>query len=334
MGVLFIDSFDHYTTLEQKWTVNTSTGLSIGAYGRFSTNGRSSTHAYGYITKTGLGNQTTLYVGLALQVNVVTNGKRNFISFLDGSTVQCCLCVDSNGTLVFGRGYPDDTWTEVARSTNAVSVGVWNYVEIKVVFGQSTAGSVIVKVNEVEWINSSSIDTCYGANAYANVVGAPGLQNASNSGTLYTDDLYIADDDFKGDCRVQCLMPTGAGNYSQWTPSTGSNYACVDEKPPDTADYVAEGTAGDIDTYVVENLTPTGGTVYAVAGNFYCQKNDAGSRQIAIATRLSSTDDAGSGIAVPSSWGFIQDIKATKPGGGSWTVTDVNNCEMGQKMIA
>jgi hypothetical protein len=256
------------------------------------------------------------------------SGYAHFFCVEDGSTIQMSILWNADGTVTAKRG--GYSGTSLGTSTLTATPNAWHYFDVKYVIDNS-AGVVIVKVDGVEFLNLTSQDTNQTANAYAATLYP--LQWAQ-SAVVYLTDLYVDDATQHGDCRVHCLVPTGVGNYSQWTPSAGSNYACVDEKPPDTADYVSAGTAGKIDTYVVENLSVGAGTVYAVAGNFYCKKLDGGSRTIALATRLSSTDDAGSGIALPSDWAFIQDIKETKPGGGAWAVADVNDAEMGQKMIA
>ena len=80
------------------------------------------------------------------------------------------------------------------------------------------------------------------------------------------------------------------------------------------------------------DISQSAGTVKAVVGNYYVQKTDAGSRQIGMTTRLSSTDLVSTGQAVPSSWGYLQFIQETKPGGGAWSVQDTKDAEMGMKL--
>jgi hypothetical protein len=162
---------------------------------------------------------------------------------------------------------------------------------------------------------------------------------------VYVDDYYACDiqgstnNDFLGDVRVQAVFPNGNGNYSQLTNDLGNmtnNYTHVDEADPnDDTDYVESSNAGDKDTYTYQDLPTTTGTVYGVQVMTYAKKTDSGSRTIRNLARLSGTDaDNGSDIALPSGYTYLPSIFETKPGGGAWTITDVNNAEFGVKVTA
>ena len=209
----------------------------------------------------------------------------------------------------------------------------WHYVEMKVKIDNS-AGEFILQVDGVNFLNLTSKDTQNTANAAMSGLFLPdNVRNQAQS--LYIDDFYMDNAEFHGDCRVETKFPiTPDGNYEQWTRSGGThNWENVDETPPVTTDYVSGNTAGLIDTYTKAALATTAGTIKGVAANIYCQKTNAGSKQIAGIARLASTDLAGSVIAVPSSWGYLQQF-LSKPGGGSWAVADVNSAELGIKLIA
>jgi hypothetical protein len=327
MGVLFMDSFDHYTTPGHKWVAS---GGDIGAYGRNGTNGIRIQHSSTNIART-CSNKGTLYLGVAAIFAAGQAGPVSICGFGDAGTNQVHIEIEPGNKI---RAYRQNIYNVLVTSDNPVqNLDVYHYYEVKVVFSTSV-GQIIVKVDGVEYINTSAnLNTSASGNAYANNywIGY-GLCDWWNN--RYYDDFWIADDQFYGDCRIQAISPTGAGNYAQWTPSAGSNWDCVEEKPPSTSEYISSGTVGQIDTYATGDVTPTAGTVVAVQGNFYCQKSDAGNRSIALATRLSSTDDVGSTLVLPSSWGYMCDIKTTKPGGGAWTISDVNSAEFGVKMVA
>lgn len=64
------------------------------------------------------------------------------------------------------------------------------------------------------------------------------------------------------------LMPTSDGNYTQWTPSTGtSHFALVDETPCNgTTDYNSTTVVGNRDSYGVSlSSVPDGSTITAIA---------------------------------------------------------------------
>jgi hypothetical protein len=111
-----------------------------------------------------------------------------------------------------------------------------------------------------------------------------------------------------------------------------NNYTTVDESPPVTTDYVQAIGTDKIDSYAMQDISQSSGTVKAVVGNYYVQKADAGSRTLKMVTRLSSTDLESSEKSIPSSWGFLQFIQETKPGGGAWSVQDTKDAEMGMKL--
>ena len=82
----------------------------------------------------------------------------------------------------------------------------------------------------------------------------------ATQGSSYMDDIYI--DDTTGEAsanapilRFYHVVPSGAGNYAEFDPSTGTNYSCVDEIPPSDADYVSTATAGEYDSYAMNSIT-------------------------------------------------------------------------------
>jgi hypothetical protein len=62
----------------------------------------------------------------------------------------------------------------------------------------------------------------------------------------------------------QVIVPTGDGGQTQWTPSVGSNWSCVDEYTPSATDYINSNTNGAVDVYTFENLNAQAVTIKAV----------------------------------------------------------------------
>ena len=105
--------------------------------------------------------------------------------------------------------------------------------------------------------------------------------------------------------------------------------------PNDDTEYVESSTAGHKDTYAYGNLATASGTVYAVQPVPYAKKNDAGpSRSIVSVARLSGTEEDSAVKTLSTSYAYFGDIRATKPGGGQWTIADVNSAEFGVKVNA
>jgi hypothetical protein len=220
--------------------------------------------------------------------------------------------------------------------------GVWYYFEIKATINDST-GSVVVKVNGVEKLNVTSIDTrATSAAAEINRIQLGATDGGYGSTPQAFDDFYLCDttgtanNDFLGDVRVQSIFPSGAGATTQWTPSAGSNYQCVDDTAPNSdTDYVSETSAGDKDTYAFGNVTPTSGTVKGVQIMAYHRKDDAGSRSIAPVYRPTSTDYDGTTVSVLDSYTYLREVSEINPDGTSaWTISDVNGAEFGIKLVS
>lgn len=128
------------------------------------------------------------------------------------------------------------------------------------------------------------------------------------------------------------LRPNGAGYYTQLTPYPfgSTNYQNVDEASSDgdsTYNYCSAGLDNKRDSYALEDWAPglvtiSSVTVYIVAkraGTIYTVKPFL---------RLNSTDNDGTAISPASSYTeYSQQI--SRPGGGNWTVTDINNLEPG-----
>ena len=334
MTLLFCDSFDHYTTIAQKWTLSATASMSAG-------NGRNGTAALslssiwsggGYVTKTLTSSPQTLIAGVAWKTPAITAGVIP-LGFLDNGTIQCDVRLDAAGHLLITRN-----GTTLATSTNSILVDIWYYLELKVTIDNSPNGQATLKVNGVTWASVVNGDTQATANASANQVKCNHV--LATSSTLY-DDLYVCDDqgsynkDFLGDVRVECIMPDGAGATADWDPSAGANYECVDEIPPDSdTTYVSTATATEVDTYEFDDVTPTTGTVLAVVTYMFARKDDAGARVINSVVRPVATDYAsGASHSVGDSYAYYSDIyEENEEVAGVWTIATVNASEFGVKL--
>jgi len=215
----------------------------------------------------------------------------------------------------------------------------FHYIEIKVKI-DNTTGTIDCHLDGVSEISGTGLDTQNTGNATANQVRL-GVGAGATWDCAY-DDYYIADgtggQTFLGDVRVEALFPNGNGNSSQFVGSDSNstdNYLLVDETTPNgDTDYVESSTVGNKDTYTYTDLTPGSGTVYAVQPIPYARKSDAGTRSIVSVARLSGTEADSSAETLSTTYQYLPDIRETKPGGGSWTVADVNNSEFGPKVNA
>ena len=320
-----------------KWTSLTASTIGSAA-GRFGNGwrGTGSTHAF---SRT-FDNQATWVVGFALRVSALPAATPiAFLAFLDTAITHCGLAVDSTGLVFAWRA---TTATVLGTSSAGISTNTWAYVEARVTISD-TVGVFAVRINGTTVLNLSSADTRNAGNASANVVRLGLTASPSPASNYDLDDLYILDatgsvnNDFLGDCKVEQILPSGAGATTAWTPSAGSNFQCVDDVPPNgDTDYVSSATAAQTDTYAYGDLSvATSGTVKAVQATVQARKDDAGSRSLALVARPGSTDRLGGTQAVADTYAMYPQLWDSNPDtAAAWTVAETNASQFGVRLIA
>lgn len=130
---------------------------------------------------------------------------------------------------------------------------------------------------------------------------------------------------------VQILEATATGFYNAWTLGAGANkVVAVNSPDDDTTSYVsATAGSGIAQTYVMQDLPSEAGAVNTVTHRMRFQSFSDGSGNCIPKLRLSGTDLNGTnrsqGFGV---WGTYTEALG-RPGGGAWTVSDVNATEAG-----
>ena len=344
MSLLFIDGFDHYVTADitKKWTaINSTVGIAASS-GRRGGGALSSGATSRYVSKT-LAASASFVTGFAFSFTTLPSASAVICTFDDVATTQCSLAVNADGTLSVFRS----TSTSVTNGTSTLSLSAntWFYIEWKVTIADSIgANTCKVRVNGIDWITvATGQDLKATANATANGFRLGGGTGATNFGGSIFDDFYICDqsgstnNDFLGDVRIDTLYPTSDGNYTAFTPSTGSShFALVDEATPNTTDYNDGAAVNDRDSYGMGNLSAlTSQTVYGVQVNAAIVKDDAGAKSAATFVRSSSTDGDGASVALGTSQVYVSQVFETDPNGSiAWTETSVNAMEAGVKVTA
>lgn len=337
MTLKFFDGFDHYAAADitKKWTTADSATMT-GTSGRRSGGGLFYGGNAAGAQKTIDANVATIIVGVAFKQAVLGMGNGN-IQLFDTATKHLIVGVNADGSVSVCRGS-----TSTVLGTTAlglISSATYNYLEIKATI-HDTTGSVTLKLNGVQVLNLTSQDTRNGGNATVNTVR---LQSPASSADVTYDDFYICDtsgstnNDFLGDVRIDTLYPTSDGNYSQFTPSTGTtHYTLVDETTPNTTDYNDGNAVGDRDSYGMGNLTALSSqTVYGVQVNAAALKDDAGTKSVATFVRSSSTNGDGASAALSTAQTYVSQIFETNPNGSvAWTESTVNAAEVGVVVTA
>lgn len=346
MTLLFMDGFDHYAVgnFLHKWTSGNIDSMVTGRLGvgqAANINQPGSTGASKSFTgMTG----DTMIVGCAFKMGGTGTAAGGLLSLMSSGTRHITLGVDPvNGQFIAHLGTITAAQvTGGASATGLISRNNWYYVEMKAKIADSPNGTLEVRLNGATIISTSGVDTRNASTAYADTIGIGDPAGATGPSLQY-DDLYVIDattgsaptNTFLGDSRVETLMPSGNGNSSQLLGSDGNstdNYLLVDETIVDPSDYVGSGTVSDKDTYAFANLATTSGTVYGVQLVPMAWKSDAGTRQFASVARLSGTEVDSASRNLSTSVLFWPDLREAKPGGGVWTISDVNAAEFGAKV--
>lgn len=336
MSLLFIDGFDHYATadLTKKWTTNNNATISSSS-GRRGGGALNINYSSYYVAK-GVANSATLIVGFHINPPAYAASNFEFLRFSDGGTTQIAIYRLTSGALQVYNG----SFTVLGATAGGVLAdSIAHYVEVKIKFHGST-GTVDIRIDGVSVLSLTGKNTIGSANAYANLVTLFGAATFVN---CYYDDFYICDalgstnNNFLGDVRIDTIYPTSDGNYSQFTPSTGStHYTLVDETAPNTTDYNDGAAVGDRDSYGMGNLSALASqTVYGVQVNAAIVKDDAGAKSVATFVRSGSTNGDGASAALSTSQVYVSQVFETDPNGSiAWTESSVNAMEAGVKVTA
>ncbi len=292
----------------------------------------------------------TVIMGMRMKVSEIPTASDipMLVNFTYLGATQVLVHIEGNGKLGV---YSPTSSTQIALSEYVVVPNTWFYIEFKVLC-HNTAGTVEIRINgsAVADVAVTGKDT----RAHASVALIDGMDILATSVTnptmyLTFTDLYVCTganpapcNDFLGDVRVNAFLPSGATGTSgptELTPSTGSNYACVDEATINAADYVS-GTAGK-DVYNFPDLGFTPLTLYAIAIKNTAKKNDAGARYVNGVLRYSGVNYPGALVALSDgSHKTYSEIRVTDPSttnslsafSGSAAETFFNACEFGPRV--
>ncbi len=136
-------------------------------------------------------------------------------------------------------------------------------------------------------------------------------------------------------------LPTGDGNPSQWTASTGtSKFAVVDETVAGAVDtdYIETFTLNNVQLFTFSHSVPVGASGISVLVNYRCLRGNGGGTAYSAASRIevSNTGTTGTSNVLGNSFTNYTQTYATCPvstctngTNGTWTKTDLDNLEIG-----
>jgi len=298
MALIFADSFDHYDNayLQSKWTSVSNFGNSLQGLVLNNTQARTGPQCGQF---TGLGafvtieNSSTWTVGGAFNWQAYGGG----VTIQHLGTIQVQWLINADGTIsVFGgpSGFNPGALLGTTDPSVAITLGRYYYVECMFVVNK-TGGSVILRING-QVVLSVSGDTSPNGD---NVGDAFSIYGPGGSALVFVDDVYVTDGNpvlngFLGDVAIGVIYSASAGDYTQWTPLSGSNWSEVNNNPPlGDASYVwsVAPSSGPypIDTYYFQTVNPNR-NVIAIQTNILARKSDTGNRALSLVTRYGGVD--------------------------------------------
>lgn len=337
MATIFMDGFDYYASADfpSRWTSGTAT---LGATLARLPSGQGCTVNTSAVKSFGV-NYVQGVLGFAFKATSGSLASRTIAPIFDGGSEQISIRTNASSVLVVNRGS-----TLLGTGTTVLSSATWYYIELKFSISAS-AGTVLLHLNGVNealtYVTGTS--TTQNTKSTANVQWN-GIQMLATGGFTYNiDDVYVLDTstgtntDFLGPVRVVALLPAAAGNKAQWTANGGSNFGCVSEMFEDgDGSFNQSNTANQIDSFEMQDLPASSGSVYAVQQVTVARQDSGTARTLAPLFRIGGTDYPGTTVSLSTSYQFLAQIYDLQPVGGTpaWDVSTVNGAESGYKLIS
>lgn len=228
------------------------------------------------------------------------------------------------------------TGTLQVTGTLVLAPTTWYLIEVYILYADS--GTLTVKVDGIQDATFSG-DTKPGAVANLDtMVFGGGVSNYT-----YFDDIAInntaggSDDSWCGDGKIIMISPNGVGDSSQLTPSSGSNWQCVDEIPPDSdTSYVESASAGYFDLYAMGSISLAAGeTIRRIYVEGRVKETTAAGDNVQLGVKSSTTESWSSNIPVITSYARYvgSDLTQDPATTAAWTESGVNALQAGMKVI-
>lgn len=326
--LIFVDGCSHYATddILRKWSLATSATITAANPRRA---GAKSIAPYSVFPL-----QTPIFAStdfLACGFAVRPATRDLTVDFYKGSTTQVRLRLLGDNLSVY-RG-PGTTLLATLDTTTLILAGSWYYLEFGATIDDS-AGTVEVRLNGIPLpaLTLTGQDT-----KPSTETGVDRVQFVGGNNQL--TDIYLDTESFHGDCIVETLYPTGAGNHADWTPSAGDNYQNVDDPGDidDDATYNATLSQGAKDSFVAGNVAPRPtSTIRGVAVHLTARKDNAAGRVIKPMLRVDGTDHlhADDGQILIDTYAGMQRIWETNPETGlAWLESGINGAEIGYDLV-
>lgn len=269
---------------------------------------------------------------IAFWTRTPANGTRDGVTLFNGSTPVAVLKKLT--------GY-SGLWQLMLGSTSGTSVGfsttpAYSDTILKMelyMYIHPTEGVLRLKYNGLTEINYLG-NTVVSGLTTINKVHFAAVTDGASRGWGW-DNIVIDDSNPIGFTRVQGIPVTGNGALNQFSPSTGtSNYACIEETPASTSDFVFTNTAGLVDVYSHGPLTGAIAQVKAVQVQNYAKNQSAflGNKLASVVRTPDEVVSAAQPVMLTSTESAVIGVWSMNPSTLlPWTEAEVNGTQFGCK---
>jgi len=306
----------------------------------------------------------TLIVGFAFLAQPGYSGSANspIVTFYDYDGKECARlwAIDSTGRVRMTAG-DNESLQSFYSAINTTELYTWYHCEAKWVFDDVDGGSMECRINEVEVINHTGIQTyktggdSQGNFSFVKVMVGKGIHNA-----FFMDDFYVLDgegvysNDFLGDCRIDTLYPNGNGYYTNFTPypEDNENWENVDVElflrnagyPFYEDQYYGfridwdtynEAEATVRECYNLDSIVALDRPIYGIQTNSVVRKTDAGHKRIEQFVRTHGEDyNSPNPVDVGDfSRHYYYPVTVNPYTGEQWTESEINSLQSGIEII-
>ena len=323
MARLFIDGFE--TGSLDLWDYNQqNASINSSLSGRDGNYCLSVDTSFNTSLEKNLPSRSELYVAFRLY----PKNSANAIKFYYDSTLLGYLYLTgTGGNFQAKRG----DGTILATGTTTIDSQVWILVEVR--YKPADSGGVFqVKVNGILDIDYTGNTTSGGSSVNKIALGT----NNFNYGIGYYDNIIVDDASWIGDTKIQAIKPTAAGNSTQWDPSSGSNWDCVDERPPSDTDYNYTNAADELDLFTFSDLSGSIEEIKCVQVQARAKYEGApAATKLQLGVRLSSTNYFSASKDLTTAFKQHYHLWEQDPSTSSaWTASGVNAAGFGYKSVS
>jgi len=331
----YADSFDAYNTSQITRRYPTAAAITIN------TPGVGGVGTYLAVNSTGGGGfspnslaflitvRSEYYIGFDLSCSGIPQTFLTIDTAASGNI--CTFGILSNGAISSSFGN---------SSSGIITAGTWYQVQIYLK-RHATAGIVTVKVDGVMVINLTN------QNTGATDIGIIVLQTLGVLSSHY-DNLWIfntlgthSNTWPTGRIKVQPLLPSTDGTYTDWIPNSGSDhYSRVSEaQADDDTTYNSTIMSGNKDSYEIGALSGSPAQIHGVIVTAIARKTDVNSKNYQVFSKSGITETYSSDIAAALTYasstanGAAALLHTDDPNtSAQWTQANLNAIEIGAKV--